>query len=99
MSRESVPGHDISYHLVCFDETGNERGRDSADVLYDARQGVTDVFFQMLIALRFLNAIEITAKSSDSGSDRHLVIIEQYYQPGLKMARLVYRFHRHAAGQ
>lgn len=45
MSRESVPGHDISYHLVCFDETGNERGRESADVIYDARSGVTDVFF------------------------------------------------------
>ncbi|HEX7307926.1 hypothetical protein [Lentzea sp.] len=45
MSREPVPGHDISYHLVCFDETGNERGRESADVVYDARRGVTDVFF------------------------------------------------------
>ena len=45
MSRESVPGHDISYHLVCFDETGNERGRESADVVYDAPGGVTDVFF------------------------------------------------------
>ncbi|ANZ39404.1 hypothetical protein BBK82_28515 [Lentzea guizhouensis] len=45
MSRESVPGHDISYHLVCFDETGNERGHDSADVIRDARAGVTDVFF------------------------------------------------------
>lgn len=44
MSRETVPDHDIGYHLLPYDGDGRERGEGSRDVLADAANGATDVF-------------------------------------------------------
>src|SRR5687767_10011160 len=60
-------------------------------------ESVADLFFQVLIALCFLDPVQVTAQCSHGRGDRHFVVVEQYDHPRFQMPGLVNRLHRHTA--
>src|SRR2546423_1791503 len=51
------------------------------------------------VAAVVADSIEIASERAHRRSDRHFIVVQHDDQTRLQMAGLVYRFHRHAAGQ